>query len=84
MGPSSSEYYVQTTITNTEEYPAQLTSCHSHGDETYVYTARIDVFAANSLDTACPTMAKRPSWPLRTSNLVKQTPTRNTAISTLV
>ncbi|KAF5664484.1 zinc-regulated transporter 1 [Fusarium heterosporum] len=35
MGPSSSEYYVQTTITNTEEYPAQLTSCHSHGEETY-------------------------------------------------
>ncbi|KAJ4258785.1 high-affinity Zn(2+) transporter zrt1 [Fusarium torreyae] len=31
----SSEYYVQTTITNTEEYPAQLTGCHSHGDETY-------------------------------------------------
>ncbi|KAF5695306.1 zinc-regulated transporter 1, partial [Fusarium mundagurra] len=30
----SSEYYVQTTITNTEEYPAQLTSCHSHGEET--------------------------------------------------
>jgi solute carrier family 39 (zinc transporter), member 1/2/3 len=36
MGPSSSEYYVQTTITNTEEYPAQLTSCHSHGEETLV------------------------------------------------
>ncbi|KAF4458093.1 hypothetical protein F53441_101 [Fusarium austroafricanum] len=35
MGPSSAEYYVQTTITNTQEYPAQLTSCHSHGDETY-------------------------------------------------
>ncbi|KAF4431414.1 Zinc-regulated transporter 1 [Fusarium acutatum] len=35
MGPSSAEYYVQTTITNTEEYPAQLTSCHSHGEETY-------------------------------------------------
>ncbi|ENH65164.1 Zinc-regulated transporter 1 [Fusarium oxysporum f. sp. cubense race 1] len=35
IGPSSSEYYVQTTITNTEEYPAQLTSCHSHGEETY-------------------------------------------------
>ncbi|EGU81899.1 hypothetical protein FOXB_07604 [Fusarium oxysporum f. sp. conglutinans Fo5176] len=35
IGPSSSEYYVQTTITNTEEYPAQLTSCHSHGEETH-------------------------------------------------
>ncbi|KAM0425439.1 hypothetical protein ACHAPT_009228 [Fusarium lateritium] len=35
MGPSSTEYYVQTTITNTEEFPAQLTDCHSHGEETY-------------------------------------------------
>lgn len=36
MGPSSTEYYVQTTITNTEEFPAQLTDCHSHGEETQV------------------------------------------------
>ncbi|KAF5010753.1 hypothetical protein FDECE_3108 [Fusarium decemcellulare] len=35
MGPSSSEYYVQISVTNTEEYPAQLTDCHSHGEETY-------------------------------------------------
>ncbi|KAJ4323814.1 high-affinity Zn(2+) transporter zrt1 [Fusarium piperis] len=35
MGPSSTEYYVQTSITNTEEFPAQLTDCHSHGEETY-------------------------------------------------
>ncbi|RSL67936.1 hypothetical protein CEP54_003019 [Fusarium duplospermum] len=34
MGPSSTEYYVQTTITNTEEFPAQLTDCHNHGEET--------------------------------------------------
>ncbi|KAM5356831.1 hypothetical protein ACJ41O_003477 [Fusarium nematophilum] len=38
MGPSSTEYYVQTSITNTEEYPARLTDCHSHGDETQVPT----------------------------------------------
>ncbi|KAI1039157.1 hypothetical protein LB505_007550 [Fusarium chuoi] len=35
VGPSSSEYYVETTITNTEEFPAQLTGCHSHEEETY-------------------------------------------------
>ncbi|KAJ4255672.1 high-affinity Zn(2+) transporter zrt1 [Fusarium falciforme] len=41
MGPSSTEYYVQTTITNTEEFPAQLTDCHSHGEETQVLQAPI-------------------------------------------
>lgn len=40
MGPSSTEYYVQTSITNTEEFPAQLTDCHSHGEETQVLRVR--------------------------------------------
>ncbi|KAI1035583.1 hypothetical protein LB504_005689, partial [Fusarium proliferatum] len=56
MGPSSSEYYVHTTVTNTEEYPAQLTSCHSHGEETYCMSedGKVPIFPAAAVETGKP------------------------------
>lgn len=81
MGPSSTEYYVQTTITNTQEYPAQLTSCHSHGEETYV-PLRHCRLPLTILVTACPTTAKLPSSQLQMSNPARLTLNKNTAIST--
>ncbi|KAK7222500.1 hypothetical protein V2G26_010503 [Clonostachys chloroleuca] len=40
---SSTEYYVQTTVTATSDVPAQFTGCHSHGTDTYCMTETDEV-----------------------------------------
>ncbi|CAM1505868.1 Fc.00g115050.m01.CDS01 [Cosmosporella sp. VM-42] len=49
----STEYYIQTTITATEDVPAQFTGCHSHGEDTYCMTEddEVEIILADDIES---------------------------------